>query len=509
MMLLNDLLRGLDIMVLDGNLNRPVAGLTYDVRRVNPGMVYCALPGSNNDGHEYIEQAIERGAIGIVCERNGMIRQRAAKIQVRHSRHTLAQLSARIHQHPQRKLQIIGVTGGNTRAGVAFLLKQILEQTGGPTGLISSTRCEIGSRLLPGLTPQAESLDYQQLLADAVRAGMRSCVIEIEPDSIGPQRAGELGFDLMVVAQGYDHTHELNANRFVERLVRSGRKTLLPTVLGLDDAFGRHLRSGEQLFVQRTYGLSERAQVRALNLELLRDGTRFQVRTGGKQYPCPTQLVGRHSVQDALAAIAGAEALGATSEECMRVIGRLNAPGMLQPLRRAAGWSIFVDGAKTPSDLRRVLATLRELGPHRLITVLGCAGGSTPEHCEVMGRVTAEASDISFITSDNPRYQSPHALAMQVLRGYATRRNDGARIELNREAAILSAIKMAQPRDIVLIAGKGPAASQEIAGTIAPFDDLEQARESVQRIRISTTALMTQPSIRRTETPSFYRVEQN
>lgn len=509
MMLLNDLLRGLDIVVLDGNLDRPVAGVTYDVRRVNPGMVYCALPGLNQDGHEHIEQAIERGAIGIVCERNGMIRQRAAKIQVRHSRQTLAQLSARIHQHPQRKLQIIGVTGGKSRASVAFLLKQILEQTGHATGLISSTHCEIGSRLLPGLTPQAESIDYQQLLAYAVRAQMGTCVIEIDPEAIGPNRMGELGFDLMVVTQGYDHTQEVQTNRFVERLARSGRKSVLPVVLGLDDAFGRHLRSGEQVSVQRTYGLSERAQLRAVNLELLRDGTRFAVRTGGEQHPCPTQLVGRQSVQDTLAALAGAEALGLAIGASTRIIGRLNAPGMLQPLRRAAGWSIFVDGAKTPSDLREVLATLRELGPQRLITVLGCADGSSPALCEAMGQAAADGADLSLITSDNPRHQSPHTLAMQVLRGYATRRNDGARLELNREAAILAAVRMAQPSDIILIAGKGHASSQEIAGAIMPFNDLEQARESVHRVKTSSTPPVTLPRFITTPTRSFYPVGQN
>jgi UDP-N-acetylmuramoyl-L-alanyl-D-glutamate--2,6-diaminopimelate ligase len=182
---------------------------------------------------------------------------------------------------------------------------------------------------------------------------------------------------------------------------------------------------------------------------------------------------------------------------------------MLQPLRRAAGWSIFVDGAKTPSELREVLATLRELGPQRLITVLGCAGGSRPALCEAMGEAAADGADLSLITSDNPRHQSPHTLAMQVLRGYATRRNDGARLELNREAAILAAVRMAQPSDIILIAGKGHATSQEIGGAIMPFNDLEQARESVYRVKTSSTSPETLPRFISTPTRSFYPVGQN
>ncbi len=513
MMLLNELLVGLDIVNLDGNLNRAVTGVTYDVRRVSPGMVYCAILGRDQDGHEHIEQAIEQGAVGIVSERNGMIRNRAAKIQVRHSRNTLAKMSARLLQHPERKLKIIAVTGGKSRACTAFFLKQIMEQSGHATALISSIRCEIGSRILPGITPHSESLDYQQILASSVRSGMTSCVIELDPEMIGSHRLGELGFDLMVITRGIENDQEIPAVRLIERLAHSGRKTIIPVVLGLEDDFGRRLRGGEQVQVQYTYGFSERAQVRAANIGLLRDGTRFTLQTDQKQFPCPTQIVGRGNLMDMLAAIAGAKAVGIGTNQIIQSVRQLTAPGILQPLRHSSGWSVFVDGARSPAELKEVLGTLRELGPKKLITVFGCPGDSSQDHCAAMGQVAAEGADLSIITSDNPKHESPRNLALKVLGGYATRRNDGARMELDRSAAILSAIRTAEPGDIVLIAGKGHDNVQEIAGAIIPFDDLDNAREAVLQVKQKTSISITHSrplgKMLRSPKPSWVRAGYN
>lgn len=489
-MQLQQLIQDLATIQVDGPLDRDVAGVTYDSRRVTPGMVFVAIRGQNADGHDFIANAIDRGAAGIICERNGFASPRATKIKVPDAREALARAAAAYYQHPSSQLKIIGVTGTNGKTTVAFMVKQILEAAGTKTGLIGTVRYEIGDRVIPAQRTTPEALEIQQMMAQMLRAGCRACVMEVSSHALEQKRVCGVEFDVAIftnLTQDHLDFHGSMENYFAAKqklftALRQSRKRGT-AVINLDDESGSRLSRAASGEAQLTYAINSRATLRALSVQLGKNETKFAVETPETTFACRVPLIGRHNVQNALAAIGTARALGIEPATIQQALGSLSqVPGRLERVDAGQPFGVFVDYAHTEDALRNVLTTIREMTTGRVLLAFGCGGNRDAGKRPKMGKVAAEFADFNVITSDNPRKESPAKIAEQIETGFRQARPDRYRIVLDRQRAIEEIIQEARAGDIVLIAGKGHETYQELEDTVVPFDDRVHARETLKTL---------------------------
>jgi UDP-N-acetylmuramoyl-L-alanyl-D-glutamate--2,6-diaminopimelate ligase len=487
-MLLKDLVDELPALRTEGSLDREVAGITYDSRRISPGMVFVAIPGQNTDGHDFIPAAIDRGAAAIICERNGFTSQRAAKIKVADARAALARASAAFYGHPSAKLKVIGVTGTNGKTTVSFMVKRILEAAGLKTGLLGTIRYEIGDRVIPAHRTTPEALEVQYLMSQMLRAGCQACVMEVSSHALDQKRVAGVEFDVGIftnLTQDHLDYHGTMENYFTSKSHLFDRwpdgSKPGAAIINIDDAYGLHLSDTTNAEVRLTYGVCGRASLRATKIQLGRDETRFQVETGDKTIACHLPLIGTHNIYNALAAAGTGLALKVSAQHIQAGLnGMRPVPGRLEGINCGQPFGVFVDYAHTDDALQNVLKTLREITPGRLLVTFGCGGSRDTGKRAKMGIVAARMADATIITSDNPRKETPASIAAQIEEGFRSVRTDGYRVELDRERSIDEVIRMAKPGDTVLIAGKGHETYQEFADTVVPFDDCVMAREALE-----------------------------
>lgn len=480
----------LQTLGIDGPIDGEVAGICYDSRRVTPGMVFVAIPGQREDGHNFIANAVERGASAVIYERNGFVPARATRIKVSDAREALARLAAAFYRQPCQQLKVVGVTGTNGKTTVAFMVKHLLQTAGLPAGLIGTVRYEIGERVIPAQRTTPEAVEIHQMMAQMCRAGCSACVMEVSSHALDQKRVSGVDFDLGIFTN-LTHDH-LDYHRTMENYYAAKKKLFIAlqqgpklgrAAINLDDPYGARLAHEVRLPLQLTYGLTEAAQVRAEQIQLDQTGCRFVVRTLAERFGCQIPLIGRHNVYNALAAVAAGLALDLDAETLQRALASVpRVPGRLEQVDAGQPFGVYVDYAHTDDALRNVLLTLREITAGRLLLAFGCGGCRDTGKRPNMGWVAAELASFTIITTDNPRQEAPAHIAAQIAEGYRLVRRDGYRIELDRQRAIDELIRMAEPGDSVLIAGKGHETYQEFADTIVPFDDRLCARETLEAL---------------------------
>ena len=489
-MRLKELIEHLPAARVEGSLDREVAGIAYDSRRVTPGMVFVAIPGQNSDGHEYINTAIERGATAVICERNGILAHRATKIRVPDVREALARAATSYYHNPSAKLKVIGVTGTNGKTTVSFMIKSILEAAGIKTGLIGTVHYEIGDRVIPASRTTPESLEVQQMMSQMLRADCSACVMEVSSHALEQKRVFGVQFDVGLFTNlTRDHLdyHGTMENYFVAKkklfdaLAEGVKKGA--AVINIDDTYGARLASQCKVEVELTYGFQKAAKLRADKIELGKDGSRFVVETPDRKFAVRLPLIGRHNIYNALAAVGAGLAL---KVDVLKIQAALNAmapvPGRLEGVALGQRFGVYVDYAHTDDALQNVLTTLREITKGRVLLAFGCGGSRDTGKRAKMGKVAAELADYTLITSDNPRREQPEKIAAQIEEGYRSVRAEGYSLELDRRRAIQQIIGKAGPGDTVLIAGKGHETYQEFEDTVVPFDDRVHAAETLESL---------------------------
>jgi UDP-N-acetylmuramoyl-L-alanyl-D-glutamate--2,6-diaminopimelate ligase len=486
-MQLKTLLNAISVRQIIGPPNRSVESIAYDSRRVQGNGLFVALPGEKFDGHDFIEQAIEKGASVIVAEREQKY-PRATCIVVENTRTALADLGAAFYGYPARKLKLAGVTGTNGKTTTTFLIQHICEKAGTRCGLIGTVRYQLGERVLPAARTTPESLDLQQLLAQIVNAGCRAATMEISSHALAQDRTRGLELNVAVftnLTQDHLDFHGTMKNYFESKLklfiqLASQQKKRKPVaVINIDDRYGEQLLGKiDKRISIITCGMGVRADFRASNYRMEFGGTSYQLDARGKSYLVRIPLIGRFNVANSLVALAAANALGIGVREAVLSLGKSpQVPGRLEMVPARRQFQIFVDYAHTPDALLNVLKTLRELEPRRLIVVFGCGGDRDREKRPLMAQVVDLNADYAIITSDNPRKEDPAAIISEVERGFRSSHYEKL---IDRAEAIARAIALAQPRDVVLIAGKGHETYQEFADHTVPFEDIQVARRALE-----------------------------
>src|SRR6266540_2682172 len=452
-MQLKTLVAAIPIRQVIGTLDRPVESIAYDSRRMQRNGMFVALRGEKADGHEFIGQAIEKGASVIVTEREEKT-PRVTCLVVENTRAALADLSATFYGHPARKLKLAAVTGTNGKTTTTFLIKHICEKAGVRCGLIGTVRYEIGERVLPAIRTTPESLDLQELLAQIVNAGCKAAAMEVSSHALAQDRTRGLEWDVAVftnLTQDHIDFHgtmekyfEAKAKLFTE-LVDQKQKTKPVAIVNIDDRYGEQLLDKiDKRVAVITYGMGLRADFRASNYRAEFTGTSYQLDARGKSYLVRLPLIGRFNVTNSVAALAAAEVLGINLRSAVLSLGKApQVPGRLELVPAKRQFQVFVDYAHTPDALGNVLKTLRDLEPNRLIAVFGCGGNRDRQKRPLMAEMADRHADYAIITSDNPRKENPDKIVAAIEKGFRSTHYEKI---VDRTQAINRAIELAQPR---------------------------------------------------------------
>ena len=485
-MKLSALLGALQPRTVSGGVEVECRGLAYDSRQVTPGILFFALPGSRVDGAKFSAQAAVNGAVAVVAESAAALPPTIPQIIVPNARQAMARVAAAFYGQPSRALRVIGITGTNGKTTVAFLVRHLLNSAGIRTGMLGTVEYDTGDRVIPASRTTPESLDLQQMFARMRDAGCDACVMEVSSHALCQHRVEEIQFHAGVFTNlTRDH---LDYHGDMEKYFTAKRRLfemLHPdrapgtAIINVDDLYGQRLASTLSAEETTSFGLSDGSGLRGRIQQLGAQETHFHVANAGaragewdQQFP----LIGRHNVSNALAAIGVGLAMGLDAKTIQCAMATAPpAPGRLEPVDCGQPFAVFVDYAHTDDALRQVLITLREITRGRLLLLFGCGGNRDAGKRPAMGEVAAELADITLVTNDNPRRESPETIAAQIVAGYHCGRSDGCEIELDRARAIEKILQQAQPGDTVLLAGKGHETYQEAGDAVAVFDDRQHA----------------------------------
>ncbi len=450
-----------------------ITSLAYSSDRVVPGALFFCVPGFRADGHDFAPDAVARGAAALVCERP--LGLGVPEVVVPSVRAAMAPVAARFYGDPTRELRVVGVTGTNGKTTTAFLVRALLEAGGVQTGLLGTVKSVVGGREEPVERTTPEAIDLQATFRRMLDSGDRACAMEVSSHALELGRAEGIHFAARIftnLTQDHLDFHKDMESYFAakRRLFEGGEGV---AIVNLDDDYGRRLADGAT-----TYAIEREADYRARDIRFDTAGSSFTVDTPDGPFELETRLPGLFNVQNTLAAVAAARALGVDRETIragLRTADRV--PGRFEPVDEGQQFSVLVDYAHTPEALDNVLRAARELTRGRLHVVFGAGGDRDRGKRPLMGRVASELADRVIVTSDNPRSEDPDAIVDEVLGGTTGE----AEREVDRRRAISLAVETAEPGDVVVIAGKGHEQGQEFAGgRKEPFDDVTVAREALR-----------------------------
>lgn len=485
-----------------------IESIEIDSREVEPGALFVALVGEQFDGHDFVDAAIDAGAVAAVVEsgRGDAFEWRGPVLEAEDTRRVLGPLAAEFFDQPSRSLDVVGITGTNGKTTTTYILQSIFRAAGRSVGRIGTVDYQWGDRRIEGPNTTPESLVLQRLFEQMRSDGVETVVMEVSSHGLATHRLRGTAFDFGVFTNfSQDHLdfhgdletyREVKRSLFVERLPESAGTNAPTAVLNTGDAtgriFARDVESVESVDgVTFRVGGEEADVVAAVESRSL-EGTELEIdhRAGSVEIDSP--LLGDFNVENTVAAAATALAAGIDATDVARGIEQLpGIPGRLERVEGPEGSpEVFVDYAHSPDALRRVLETLRPLTSGELIVVFGCGGDRDRDKRPEMGRIARECADRAVVTSDNPRSEQPRAIIEEILRGMDRREGDGTAaddseriVEVERRRAIDRAIRTAGKGDAVLIAGKGHEPYQEIGGERRPFDDRTQAERALEQLR--------------------------
>ena len=458
-----------------------VQGLDYDSRRVQPGFLFFAFPGSRADGRQFAQDAVSRGALAVVSESPAPADFPAPWIEVAHGRHALALAARNFYRRPDQRIALTGITGTNGKTTTSYLIDAILRAAGKTTALIGTIEYHLAGRVLPAVNTTPESLDLDRLLTELEAAGGSHAVMEVSSHALELGRVYGLTFHTAIFTNlTRDHLdfHGTMENYFAaKQMLFSGAGAPPPTwaVLNRDDEWCRRVELSRQSEVL-WFGLGQSATVRARHISSNLQGLRFEVQSRQTRFTVESPLLGKINVYNILAACCAGLSYGLPPETIAAGIALCRAvPGRFERIDEGQPFGVVVDYAHTDDALKNTIAVARGLEPKRIITLFGCGGDRDRSKRPLMGQAAAEASDFVVLTSDNPRSEDPLAIMNDALVGIR-RTNVPLLVEPDRATAIARAIKEARPGDIVILAGKGHETYQVLKDKTIAFDDREVAR---------------------------------
>jgi UDP-N-acetylmuramoyl-L-alanyl-D-glutamate--2,6-diaminopimelate ligase len=458
---LERLVAALEPMEVLGRPSVEVLDLAYDARAVTPGALFFAVPGERADGHDFAAEAVERGAVALVVERELDLPVR--QLVVPDARAAMAPAADVFFGEPTRELEVVGVTGTSGKTTTSHLLFAILAAAGRRPGLLGTVEARVGGERRGVVRTTPEAIDLQRVLREMLDAGDRSCAMEASSHASVLHRLDRVRFAVLIFTNlSQDH---LDFHGDMDSYFEAKRRLFLVeprpiAVVNVGDDYGRRL--AEELPTAITFTADDTSALDGIEL----------------------RLQGRFNRENALAALYASRALGIDDDAIRRGLESVRGiPGRFESVVSGQPFHVIVDYAHKPGALENVLRAANDLADgNRVLLVVGAGGDRDRGKRPVMGRLASELADVAIITSDNPRSEDPEAIAAEIVSGA----EGHVEVELDRAAAIGRAIGLAGPGDVVVIAGKGAEQGQEFADRTIPFDDREAAKEAIEALEART-----------------------
>ncbi len=485
-MILSKLIKNLKIEKVSGSTEITIDGICFDSRKIRQNGLFVCVPGFKVDGHAYASEVVSRGAVALIVEKEVNIPKDKAVtvIYVKDAREALAAVAAEYFDNPSSKLKMIGVTGTKGKTTTSYMLRSIFEKNGEKTGLLGTISYEFAGETLESKNTTPESYDLQELFLKMVMKKIETCVMEVSSHALELKRVAGIEFDVAVFTN-FTQDH-LDFHKTFDAYLAS--KLLLFTSLGksnvksfpkaavvnLDDPKAETFITASGVRVI-SYGLRSgtKADVKAENIKASAEELSFDITYQGKVFRVNLQMRGRHNVSNALSAAAVGFALNIHQENIKAGLENLpGVPGRFEVYNTLNGISVLIDYAHSPDSLEKLLISVKDLKPVRIITVFGCGGDRDKSKRPLMGKIATELSDYTVVTSDNPRTEDPAAIITGIEAGM---KSGLYTVIADRKEAIRAALNMAKKGDIVVIAGKGHEDYQIIGMEKIHFSDKEVA----------------------------------
>jgi UDP-N-acetylmuramoyl-L-alanyl-D-glutamate--2,6-diaminopimelate ligase len=466
-----------------GSTDCTIDSVAFDSRKVSSNTLFVAISGTVVDGHEYIEQAIEKGAVGIVCEQlPAVLKDGICYIHVADSNEALANIAAEFYDNPSAKLKLVGVTGTNGKTTIASLLYKLFSNLGYKVGLLSTVKIMVGNEVFDTAHTTPDSLTINHYMNLMVEMGCEYCFMEVSSHGIVQKRTHGLAFNGGVFTN-LSHDHLDYHKTFAE--YRDAKKMFFDqldakafAVTNVDDKNGMIMVQNTKATI-RTYGLKNMADYKGQILESQFSGMLMKI----NQQDIWVQLIGAFNASNLLAVFAAAIELGVDTQEALLQISKLESvAGRFQYIVSSNKVTAIVDYAHTPDALDNVIDTINSIRTYneKLITVVGCGGNRDKTKRPEMAQIASEKSNRVIFTSDNPRFEDPVAILEDMEKGVEAQNTMKTITVVDRKQAIKLACQEAQSGDIILIAGKGHETYQEVKGERSHFNDLEIVTEYLE-----------------------------
>ena len=481
-MLLQYLLENLTNVEISGDTNKEINKIEYDSKKIEKDDIFVAINGYKDNGIEYIDEAIEKGACAIVYQDEIEKRENITYIKVEDSRIALAIMSATYYGNPARKLKIIGVTGTKGKTTTTYMIRDIMLASGKKIGMIGTICNTYGSVKEESIRTSPESLDLQALLARMVEAGMEYVVMEVSSHALALNRVYGIRFIVGVFTNlSEDH---LDFHGTMDNYLKAKAKLFEMSdfaIINGDDIYAPRLLKMINI-KKATYGLDNAVDLTATDIRVNPSYVEFKMYVNKMLETIRINIPGRFTVYNALAAIGVCSLFGAQMDAICGALGALRVPGRNEVIDLNKTFTVIVDYAHTPSSLEAILSSAKKYTKGRIICVFGCGGNRDKEKRAMMGEIAGRLADFTVITTDNPRDENPGKIIADIESGIKQTRGLYKCIE-NRRQAIKFAMRIAWKSDVVIIAGKGHETYQEVEnGKKLYFDDREIVRKLAEEM---------------------------
>ncbi len=488
---LKEVLIGLEGLKARGNIDIEIEGIAFNSKEVKENYLFVAIKGFETDGHKYVEEALEKGAKAILIEegcdlKSLNIPNDIAIVMARDTREALAIISCNYYKNPSNKLKLIGITGTKGKTTTTYMIKEILEKAGKKVGLIGTIETEIaGKKIKNNDRTTPESLELQKLLDNMVKAGVEIAVMEVSSQSLKLHRVTGCTFDMVVFTNFAEDHISPNEHPSMEDYLESKLKIFSmckQAIVNADDLQGCKMQKRFPELQITTYGIDNWANLLAKDITITNSYVDFKIKLTDKNERVKTCIPGRFSVYNSLASICIAQKYGINSEIIKQALLEVRVPGRSEMVDNKLELPIMIDYAHTPESLQNILSAVKIYTRGKVISVFGCGGNRDSAKRPLMGEVSGKTADYTIITSDNPRNENPEEIAEQIEKGIKKTKGK-YEVIINRKEAIKKAIKMANKRDIIVLAGKGHELEQEINGEKKPFDERKIIKEIIEELQ--------------------------
>ncbi len=484
-MKLSDLVEGIDNITITGNPDVEIESIHFDSRKVGDGALFMAVKGFTSDGNTFVPAALKKGAVAVMtseaCECGDV-----PVVRVPDVRRAMAVVSDRFYSRPQEALVMAGITGTNGKTTTAYMVKSIFEAGGLGCGLIGTIQHEVAGKKIRSANTTPESPDIHSYLAAMVAARQSACIMEVSSHALSLFRVYGIHFRAVAFTNiTWDHLDfhkDLKSYLDAKSILFSSLPGDSTAVINRDDPYADHIINVSRGSGILTFGFEAGCDIMPVSYELALHGSTFEIISPAGNMEISLAIPGRFNIENAMAAAGIGIACGLTPEVIVKGLESLKSVrGRYETVDEGQQFSVIVDYAHAPDALERILSSARELTSGRLISLFGCGGDRDRGKRPLMGEISSRLADISVVTSDNPRSEDPLDIIDEILKGIPA--DAHKEVLPDRAEAIMRAFKIAEPGDVVIIAGKGHEDYQIIGGERKHFDDAETARRILRSMK--------------------------